>query len=64
MYQSVIGVIGLDWKRDFQHTSSYLGVIDQVTTYYYIIYVYVVHRVISLVSKFSEKHPNYIITFK
>ena len=52
-------------KADFQHTSGCQGLStgQQPIVSLYIKYVWIVHWVVSLVSKFSVKHPNCLITF-
>ena len=61
------------WKKNWFSTHfRFSKVVDRATTCcsprdnlfisLYIIYLWVVHRVVSLVSKFSVKHPNCLIT--
>jgi hypothetical protein len=52
--------------KDFQHTSVFqrLSTGQQPIVPLYIIYVWVVQRVISLGSNFAEKHLNCLITLK
>jgi hypothetical protein len=55
-----------DWKNmEFQHTSSCQGLLTgrQPIVSLYIIYALVVHRVVSLINKFSKKHLNYLTRY-